>query len=581
MDRESMSNEENYCFDVAGYLIVKGALVKGDIERLNAVLDQTGESTDLLALPAPARDPIRDLLVHPHLVWYLNQIVGHGFILDTQPELICDKTRIAGAPLAGGNEPRHPGRAYYHQNDRRFSETVQAIWTLGDVKSGDGGLVAVPCSHKSFVETPEDLLTGADDMDVVHQFELEAGDLLLLAGSLLQGFRKWSGEEDLRLLSYQFVGRGVIQSPGDGPRTQEDTTRDLMANIRAEQRAALYLPGYQHTTPPPTLVTDGKTVKLVDSKEVFHPGIYIKDPNTTIDEKEFYFWDLCGHLVLRNVMDEDWLAEANEAIDKYEDRIEVGLELSRGSKALAGTGRPLLGGLLELPEPYSDPFRRMVAHPVIEHRLNWMGASGGRLGGLTAFCSVQGGSGHSLHDANEPLNPGRGYVFQNGRSYCEAITVTWQLRDVPLGLGGFACVPGSHKAQYRMPPGVSSCDDHMGLVTQPVLKAGDVVFFMDGAQTHGALAWKNPIPRRGVLIKYSSRNFNRSGGEMVHPENRWGDLVDGMSDAQLALMRGPDRDVFAKNVPRLEVKEGEIEVSYEKGAALYSKEAPSGPPSKE
>ena len=117
---------------------------------------------------------------------------------------------------------------------------------------------------------------------------LLAGALaVLLAGSLLQGFRKWSGEEDLRLLSYQFVGRGVIQSPGDGSRTQEDTTRDLMANIRAEQRAALYLPGYQHTTPPPTLVTDGKTVKLVDSKEVFHPGIYIKDPNTTIDEKEF------------------------------------------------------------------------------------------------------------------------------------------------------------------------------------------------------------------------------------------------------------------------------------------------------
>ena len=24
MDRESMSNEENYCFDVAGYLIVRG-----------------------------------------------------------------------------------------------------------------------------------------------------------------------------------------------------------------------------------------------------------------------------------------------------------------------------------------------------------------------------------------------------------------------------------------------------------------------------------------------------------------------------------------------------------------------------
>ena len=54
----------------------------------------------------------------------------------------------------------------------------------------------------------------------------------------------------------------------------------------------------------------------------------------------------------------------------------------------------------------------------------------------------------------------------------------------------------------------------------------------------------------GILIKYSSRNFNRSGGEMVHPKTRWGELVEGMSDTQLAVMRGPDRDVFHSNVPR-------------------------------
>jgi len=580
MDRESMSNEENYCFDVAGYLIVKGVLTKAKVERLNAAFEQTGASENLLSVPAPGRDPFRDLLVHPHLVWYLNQIMGHGFILDSQPELICDQTRTADSPLVGGNEPRNPGHAYYYQNGRRFSESVQAIWALGDVGAGEGGLVAVPCSHKSFVETPDDLAAGKDDMDLVRQFELEAGDLLLVSGALLQGYRSWSGKGELRLLSYQFVARGVIQSAGTGPYTQEDPTPEWMSNITPEQRASLYKPGYRSTSPPPSLVTDGESVHLDEDRSVYHPSIYIKDPDAAIDEKEFYFWDLCGHLVLRNVMDEEWLAIANEAIDKFEDRIEVGGELSGGSTALAGTGRPLLNGLLELPEPWCEPFRKMVAHPVVEHRLNWMGASGGRMGGATGFCSVQGGSGHSLHDGNEPSNPGRGYVFQNGRSYCEAITVTWQLRDVPDGLGGFACVPGSHKAQYRMPPGIRSCDDHMGLVTQPVLKAGDVVFFMDGAQSHGALAWKNPVPRRGVLIKYSSRNFNRSGGEMVHPENRWGDLVEGMSDAQLAVMRGPDRDVFAQNVPRLDVTNGEIEVSYERGSGLYSKDAPTGPSEK-
>ena len=119
--------------------------------------------------------------------------------------------------------------------------------------------------------------------------------------------------------------------------------------------------------------------------------------------------------------------------NRFEERIQVGEELARGSKSLAGTGRPLLNGLLELPQPYCEPFRRMVAHPAVEHRLNWMGGSGGRMGGATGFVAVKGTSGHALHDANEPLNPGRGYVYHNGRSYCEAITVAWQLRGRASG----------------------------------------------------------------------------------------------------------------------------------------------------
>ena len=36
-----------------------------------------------------------------------------------------------------------------------------------------------------------------------------------------------------------------------------------------------------------------------------------------------------------------------------------------------------------------------------------------------------GTSGHSLHTNGEPINPGRGYYYANGRSYCEAVTVNW------------------------------------------------------------------------------------------------------------------------------------------------------------
>lgn len=580
MDSESMSHEENYCFDVAGYLIVRGVLSRGEIAALNSAIDASGKSQGMLGWPHPLREPFRDLLVHPQLVWYLNQIVGQGFRLETEPELLYNAARDPDAPLEGGNEPRDPTRAYYYQNGRRFSETVRVVWALADVEAGAGGFVIVPCSHKSNVETPDDVLTGSDDMGLTLQPELKAGDLLLAAGALLQGMRPWNGSGQQRLLSFDFAGRGAIRSAGTGPKTAEAPLSEWMSAMTPEQRASIWRPGYRSTSPPPTIRTDGASVRLDESRDVFHPSIYVRNPDSGIDEKEFYFWDLCGHLVLRNVMDEAWLEQANEAIDRFEDRIEVGGELSRGSKALAGTGRPLLPNLLRLPEPHCDPFRRMVAHPAVEHRLNWMGASGVRFGDATAFCSVKGGSGHSLHDANEPLNPGRGYVYQNGRSYCEAVTVSWQLRDVPAGLGGFACVPGSHKAQYRLPPGVRSCDDPMGLVVQPEMKAGDVLFFMDGGQTHGALAWKNEIGRRAILIKYSSRNFNRSGGEMVHPENRWGDLVEDMTDAQLAVMRGPDRDVFNQNVPRLEVHDGRVSVSYERGGALYSRDAPTGPVAK-
>ena len=58
-----------------------------------------------------------------------------------------------------------------------------------------------------------------------------------------------------------------------------------------------------------------------------------------MDAKERYFWDLNGYLVVRGVMDEEWLARANEAVDKFQDRIQVGSELSGGSRSQAGTGR--------------------------------------------------------------------------------------------------------------------------------------------------------------------------------------------------------------------------------------------------
>ena len=568
MDNEVMSNEENYAFDVAGYLHIPGVLSQEEVAALNEALDAVGESEMLLGGSRQHRELFRDLLVHPKLVWYLNQIIGHGFRLDQAPRLLGGREGEIGSTLVGGDEPRNPSLAYRLQNGRRSCQGVKAIWALDDVAEGDGGLVVVQASHKSNVQTPDDLANGVDDMGVVVQPALKAGDLFFVAAPTLQGVQPWKGAPK-RLLSYWYAARAAIQSNPVGPHSETESLPGWADEATPEQKAVMYTPGFKGSSPPPVINTDGEKTWVEEDTSVIHPSIYTRDPDSGIDEKEFYFWDLNGYVVVPGVMDEQWLAEANEAVDKFQDRIVVGEELARGSISQAGTGRPLLSGLLELPGSYSEPFRRMIAHPAVVQRLNWMGGSGYRTSGATVFCAVHGTSGHSLHDGNEPMTPSRGYYFKNGRSYAETVTITWQLRDVEPGLGGFACVPGSHKTQYSMPPGIRTCDDTMGLVVQPTMKAGDVLFFMDGGCTHGALAWKNPVPRRGVLIKYQSKNVNWGGG-VIDPQDRWGNMVEDMTEEQFAVMRGPERDGRHRTVPRLVVEDGQVSVSYDPEGDSYA-----------
>ena len=187
MDNEVMSNEENYAFDVAGYLHIPGVLSQEEVAALNETLDAVGESEMLLGGSRQHRELFRDLLVHPKLVWYLNQIIGHGFRLDQAPRLLGGREGEIGSTLVGGDEPRNPSLAYRLQNGRRSCQGVKAVWVLDDVEEGDGGLVVVQASHKSNVQTPDDLANGVDDMGVVVQPELKAGDLFLIAEPTLQG----------------------------------------------------------------------------------------------------------------------------------------------------------------------------------------------------------------------------------------------------------------------------------------------------------------------------------------------------------------------------------------------------------
>ena len=276
-----------------------------------------------------------------------------------------------------------------------------------------------------------------------------------------------------------------------------------------------------------------------------------------MSNEEKYFFDLTGYLVVRGALTPEEVAACNAAIDHYADKIRArsveGGGLAGGSSALQGqTGRLELTGMLGWPPPYREPFRNLLVHPVVVSRLNEMSGKGFRLDhGPLLIGAEEGTEGHRLHGSGEPFSPSVWYHHQNGRIYCQGVTVAWQLYDVNEGDGGFCIVPGSHKSQFRPPRGVTAVEDDMGLVVQPVMKAGDVLFFAETA-THGTLPWKGKGQRRSILYKYASRAVARAVGRFFTPEERYGEWTKELTPEQYSLLYGPGHHTGSKKRHTLE-----------------------------
>lgn len=165
-----------------------------------------------------------------------------------------------------------------------------AIWALTDADEDDGGLALVPASNRSHVQTPRELVTRSDDMNVVRQPKLNAGDLVLCAASTLHGFCK----SEATLVAFQYASDSVQI-------TSMHKWGDWVSELTPLQQAVFAPDG--GIDAPPVISSDGETAQLETGADILHPAILKYDADSGIDARESYLWDLCGHLVLKNVMD--------------------------------------------------------------------------------------------------------------------------------------------------------------------------------------------------------------------------------------------------------------------------------------
>src|SRR5207237_930079 len=80
-------------------------------------------------------------------------------------------------------------------------------------------------------------------------------------------------------------------------------------------------------------------------------------------------------------------------------------------------------------------------------------------------------------------------LYEGGQSRAGSTGVQWVLADQGGDLGGFACIPGSHKSNFPRPAGISFYEEDRQVGACPEVKAGDLIIFTEQV-THGTLPWR-------------------------------------------------------------------------------------------
>ena len=223
-------------------------------------------------------------------------------------------------------------------------------------------------------------------------------------------------------------------------------------------------------------------------------------------DNERFLFDLNGYLMLEDVLTHEDVAAANESIDRHSHLLQDrrrGLahtsSVLKGSTGKAGFTQDPLG----FDRPWCEPFRRMLTHPRVVDVFNEILGPGFRLDhGPMLIQMVRGTEGHWLH-GGLTFDHSRYHRFEHGKIRCGLSVAAFQLSEVRPGDGGFVCVPGSHKANFRPPEAMLSMEDDLGFVRQVPTPPGSVIVFNE-ALVHGTFPWQ-PADRirRSVLFKYS------------------------------------------------------------------------------
>ncbi len=236
-------------------------------------------------------------------------------------------------------------------------------------------------------------------------------------------------------------------------------------------------------------------------------------------ELQQYLFDVQGYLVIEDALNSEEVAALNRLIDKQnlpppEESPRFGSAPTLGasmlqaedvpeSKLKADPSAAVGAGFLEWGKPFCDLLDHDAILPVLRFRLG----DAFRLDRLYGMYMRRGMSYGVLHAdygataKQSGVAAGEYYAFRSNQIYDGFIVVAWALSDAGGELGGFCCVPGSHKSHYKLPRQIDENFLDSPFVVVPEMPAGSVILFTE-ALTHGTSTWHGEHERRTALYKY-------------------------------------------------------------------------------
>jgi hypothetical protein len=208
-----------------------------------------------------------------------------------------------------------------------------------------------------------------------------------------------------------------------------------------------------------------------------------------MDERELYLFDLQGYLAVEGILTAGEVAELDGL---FEGRVqaEVPADATTWRFGYPTSWSPLVRALVD--HDRIRPYLEAILGPVyrIDHDYADLIRSG---------C---GPIGCSLHGGGTPFSPIEYYDFRDGKPRSGLAVVAINLRDVGPLDGGFAAVPGSHKANVAFPQEWRDLAVERPFVRRVTGPAGTAVIFTE-ALTHGTLPWTGAGERRTIFLKFS------------------------------------------------------------------------------